>query len=150
MTGYRRILITAATVGIIAGACTSVSPTVPPAPTVRPTIAGPGWVQAAADRWGPGSPQWLALAGPDVPYRLGGSAFGNPNSVTFTPAQARLWWDHWFSSPVDLAGVDPGFLPGNLVLSPEELKKASLLMGRGNALPKAPRDYNPLGLPVLP
>jgi hypothetical protein len=105
-------------------------------------------VQAAADRWDPGSPQWEALASPDHPYRLGGSAFGNANGVTYTPNMARQWWDAWFAHPVDRSSVPPGLQPGGLVLSADELKRVAAL--QAGSLPPAPADYNPLGLPVLP
>ena len=118
------------------------------APTARPSIAGPGWVQDAAARWDPGSPQWNALANPDVPYRLGGSAFENPNGITFTPNLARKWWDAWFADPVDRTLVPTGLQPGGLVLSADELKRVAEL--QSGSLPPAPADYNPLGLPILP
>ena len=162
-----RLLGAVMALGIGAGACASINPTAPPAgpsatpagsatqsppassgPTVRPTIAGPAWVQAAADRWDPGSPQWEALASPDHPYRLGGSAFGNANGVTYTPNMARQWWNAWFAHPVDRSSVPPGLQPGGLVLSADELKRVAAL--QAGSLPPAPADYNPLGLPVLP
>ena len=167
MVRQLRLLLTVMALGIGAGACASITPTAPPAgpsatpaasatqspaassgPTVRPTIAGPAWVQAAADRWDPGSPQWEALASPDHPYRLGGSAFGNTNGVTYTPNLARRWWDAWFAHPVDRSSVPPGLQPGGLVLSADELKRVAAL--QAGSLPPAPADYNPLGLPVLP
>jgi hypothetical protein len=161
-----RILFTAAALGISVGACTSVVPTASPAapsalaespaptllatpvPTVRPTIAGPAWVQAAAERWLPGSPQWDALAHPDVPYRYGGSAHDNPNGITFTANLARSWWDAWFVHPVDRSSVPPGLQPGALVLSADELKRVAEL--QAGTLQPAPADYNPLHLPTLP
>jgi hypothetical protein len=119
-----------------------------PAPTARPSIAGPAWVQAAAERWDPGSPQWNALAHPDVPYRFGGSAYGNTNGITFTPNLARKWWDAWFAHPVDRSSVPPGLQPGGMVLSADELKRAAEL--QAGTLPPAPANYNPLSLPTLP
>ncbi len=119
-----------------------------PAPTSRPTIAGPAWVRTAAERWLPGSPQWDALAHPDVPYRFGGSAHDNPNGITFTANVARAWWDAWFADPVDRRAVPPGLQPGALVLSVDELKRVAEL--QTGTLPPAPADYNPLGLPLLP
>jgi hypothetical protein len=160
-----RLLVAAVALGICAGGCTSITPTAAPpapsaavaspsaaptssAPTARPSIAGPGWVQDAAARWDPGSPQWNALANPDVPYRLGGSAFENPNGITFTPNLARKWWDAWFANPVDRSSVPTGLQPGGLVLSAGELKRVAEL--QSGSLPPAPADYNPLGLPILP
>ena len=160
MVRYVRVLWLAAAVGLGAGACNSIPPTVSPAapsaspaiptpstPTPRPTIAGPAWVQAAAERWTPDSPQWVALAHPDVPYRLGGSANGNANGVTFTATLARAWWDAWFAHPVDRRDVPTGLQPGALVLSADEVKRVAEL--QAGTLPVAPADYNPLGLPVL-
>jgi hypothetical protein len=153
-----RLLATVALLGICMGACTSVTPTAsPPAstivtatptPTARPTIAGPAWVQAAAERWLPGSPEWDALAHPDVAYRLGGSAAANPNGLTFTANLARRWWDAWFAHPVDRVAVPPGLQPGALVLSADEVKRVAEL--QAGTLPPAPADYNPLGLPTVP
>jgi hypothetical protein len=157
MGRYRRTSFAAAVILIVAAACTTVPPTASPAtpsatatPTPRPTIVGPEWVQAAAERWDPGTPQWIALAHPDTPYGLGGSAHANPNGVTFTAAQARLWWDTWFASPVDLSEVASGLLPSNFVLSVDEMIMAHQLLKTNGVLPKVPHDYNPLGLPVIP
>jgi hypothetical protein len=111
-------------------------------------MTGPIWARAAAQRWAPGSPQWNALAHPDQPYLLGGAAHGNPDAVTYTPSEARRWWDIWFAHPLDLSDVPPGLKPDSLVLSPAELAKARELSA--GTLPMAPADYNPLGLPVIP
>jgi hypothetical protein len=153
-----RLLAAAAVLSICAGACTSVTPTASPpassfvtatpAPTVRATIAGPAWVQAAAERWLAGSPEWDALAHPDVPYRFGGSAHDNPDGITFTANLARRWWDAWFAHPVDRAAVPPGLQPGALVLSRDEVKRVAEL--QAGTLPPAPADYNPVGLPTVP
>jgi hypothetical protein len=153
-----QVLIAVMALGILAEACSSITPTKSPAapsvspaiptPTARPTIAGPAWVQAAAERWVPGSAQWNALEHPDVPYRLGGSANGNANGITFTPNLARRWWDAWFANPVDRRSLSAGFQPGGLVLSVDEIKRVAELQSR--ALPLAPADYNPLGLPTVP
>ena len=162
MIRHVRVLLAVAALGLGAGACSPITPTpspaapsaslaaspTTPAPTPRPTIAGPAWVQAAAERWLPGSPQWDALAHPDVPYRLGGSANDNPNGITFTANLARRWWDAWFAHPVDRSAVPPGLQPGALVLSADELKQIAEL--QAGTLPPAPADYNPLGLPTLP
>jgi hypothetical protein len=83
-----------------------------------------------------------------VPYRLGGSAFENPNGITFTPNLARKWWDAWFAKPVDRSSIPTGLQPGGLVLSAGELKRVAEL--QAGSLPPAPPDYNPLGLPILP
>ena len=151
-------VILAMAIGTIAGACSTNHQTMPPetatasptleTPTARPSIAGPAWVQAAADRWVPGSPQWNALAHPDEPYRLGGSANGNANGITFTPNLARKWWDAWFANPMDRRFVSAGLQPGGLVLSADELKRVAEL--QSHTLPLAPTDYNPLGLPIIP
>jgi hypothetical protein len=153
-------LVAAVALCFSVGACASVTPTLTPTPTAtsaspaspaltaRPTIVGPAWVQAAAERWDPGSPQWNALAHPDVPYRLGGSADSNPNGITFTANLARRWWDAWLAQPVDRSSVPPGLQPGGMVLSADELKQVAKL--QAGALPPAPAGYNPLHLPVLP
>ncbi len=148
-------------IGLAAGACTSVTPTPAPTttpnPTTAPAASAPAagmtflpWAAAAAARWGADSPQGKALLQPDVPYLVAGTATGRPNGITFTPAIARRWWDAWFAHPVDLGNVRQALLPGNLVLSPDELTQAQTLMGIGNTLEKAPADYNPLGLPLVP
>jgi hypothetical protein len=105
-------------------------------------------VQNAAARWDPGSAQWDALAHPNVPYRLGGSAFANANGITFTPNLARQWWDAWFAHPVNRSTIPTGLQPGGLVLSTDELKRIAQL--QAESLPPAPADYNPLGLPIVP
>jgi hypothetical protein len=153
-----RLLAAATVLGMCVGACTSVTPTAsPPAssivtfaptPTARPTIAGPAWVQVAAERWLPGSPEWVALANPDVPYRFGGSAHDNPDGITFTANLARRWWDAWFANPVDRGLVPPGLQPGALVLSADEVKRVAEL--QAGTLQPAPADYNPLGVPTVP
>ncbi len=158
MIRHVRILAMAALLGLGAGACGPVTPTGSPttpsalpasaSPTSRPGIVGPAWAQEAAARWEPGSPQWNALAQLDVPYRYGGSEFGNPNGITFTPALARRWWDAWFAHPVDRRAVPPGLQPGALVLSADEVKRVAEL--QAGSLPPAPADYNPLGLPIVP
>ena len=144
----------------VAAACTSAPPTPGPTPTASPapaaslapspapTMGGPIWAQEAAARWTPGSPQWNALAHPDEPYKLGGQAHNNPDGVTFTATLARRWWDIWFAHPVDLRTVPVGLQPGDVVLSPAELKQARSLAA--TTLPPAPANYNPLGLPVIP
>lgn len=156
MIRHVRVLVAVAALGIGAGACSPITPTASPAtpsaslvsgPTSRPTIAGPAWVQEAAARWTPGTPQWNALAHPDWPYRFGGSAYANANGITFTPNIARRWWDAWFADPVDARLVRPGLLPGGLVLSADEIKRIAGL--QSGTLPLAPVDYNPLGLQVL-
>ena len=72
----------------------------------------------------------------------------NACAIEFTPNLARKWWNGYFAAPVDLAGVRPGLLPGSLVLTPDEYTAAVALNARGNTLPDAPRDYNPLALVV--
>ena len=150
----RRLALPLAVAALVAAACTSVTPTPSPVPPATATpSAGPSflpWAAAAAARWDPGSPQALALAQPDVPYLQAGTATGRANGITFTPAIARRWWDAWFAHPVDIGNVRQALLPGNLVLSPDELAQAQQLMGTGNTLAKAPADYNPLGLPLVP
>lgn len=90
-----------------------------------------------------GTPQYDALYNPDQPY-LDVSGSGG---VNYSPNQARQWWDQWFQHPVNLLTVDPGMLPGSLVLSPEEIQRAQQMQLDGT-LPAAPADYNPLGLDV--
>ncbi len=168
MVRHVRLLVVAASIAIGTAGCAPTTPTSPPAttpatsstpaaaslapasptPAARPSIAGPAWVQNAAARWDPGSPQWNALTHPDVPYRLGGAAFGNPNGITFTPNLARAWWDTWFANPVDQTSIPPGLQPGGLVLGADEVKRVAQL--QAGPLPPAPADYNPLGLPVVP
>ncbi len=162
-----RLLASLLFVATAALGCTSVNPTpaaatptLAAAPAASPSsaasVAGSPaasllpWAAAAAARWGLDSPQGRALAQPDVPYLTAGAANGRPNGITFTPAIARRWWDAWFAHPVDLGKVRQALLPGNLVLSPDELAKAQKLMGIGNTLPVAPEDYNPLALPLVP
>ena len=70
----------------------------------------------------------------------------NACGIEFTPNLAWNWWTAYFAAPVDLAGVRPGLLPGSLVLTPDEYAAAVALNARGNTLPDAPRDYNPLAL----
>ena len=70
----------------------------------------------------------------------------NACGIEFTPNLARKWWTGYFAAPVDLADVRPGLMPGSLVLTPDEYAAAVALNVRGNTLPDAPRDYNPLAL----
>ena len=70
----------------------------------------------------------------------------NACAIEFTPNLARKWWNGYFAAPVDLADVRPGLLPGSLVLTPDEYAAAVALNARGNTLPDAPPDYNPLAL----
>ncbi len=149
---------------LVLNGCSSVEPTQAPteavAPTPVPTLtrAGPvpdasvvpGWVVDAVKRWGADSPEAHALQSLNTPYLVGGTANGNPNGISFTPTQARRWWDYWFLHPVDLGAVAPDHQPDTLVLSEAELLRARALMAGGNTLPKAPANYNPLGLPVIP
>ena len=74
----------------------------------------------------------------------------NACGIEFTPNLTRSWWNGYFANPVDLADVRPGLMPGSLVLSVAEYASAVALNSRGNTLPDAPRDYNPLTLPVTP
>jgi len=72
----------------------------------------------------------------------------NACGIEFTPNLARSWWTAYFADPVDLADVRPGLMPGSLVLSAAEYAAAVTLNARGNTLPDAPRDWNPLTLVV--
>ena len=72
----------------------------------------------------------------------------NACAIEFTPNLARKWWNGYFATPVDLADVRPGLLPGSLVLTPDEYAAAVALNAAGNILPDAPRDWNPLALAV--
>ena len=74
----------------------------------------------------------------------------NACGIEFTPNLARKWWTGYFAAPVDLADVRPGLMPGSLVLTPDEYAAAVALNARGNTLPDAPRDWNPLALAVTP
>jgi hypothetical protein len=102
---------------------------------------------AALDPSPPGSPQAAALATPNAVYL---PAAGNACGIEFTPNTARTWWARYFIAPLDLAGVRPGLMPGSLVLTADEYAAAVTLNARGNTLPDAPRDFNPLALPVTP
>ncbi len=102
---------------------------------------------SAVDPSPPGSPQAAALANPDAVYL---PAAGNACGIEFTPKLARTWWNLYFFVPLDLAAVRPGLLPGSLVLTASEYAAAVALNARGNTLPDASRDYNPLNLPVTP
>src|SRR3990170_2203731 len=95
----------------------------------------------------PGSVQEAALSNPDSVYM---PASGNSCGIEFTANLARQWWKVWFAGPVDLADVRPGLMPGALVLTAEEYATAVTLNARGNTLSDAPRNYNPLNLPVTP
>ena len=117
------------------------------APDSQPASSGSSaGLQDAFQNYGPGTPQGNALANPDTPYITASLATGN--YVSFTPNQASAWWQQWFANPVDLSGVMPGFQPGSLVLTQAQYDQATSLQASGT-LPKAPADYNPLGLPVV-
>lgn len=141
-------------VGLVLSGCTPVTPTsAPPSQAILPipvASALPGWAIEATKRWAADSPEARDLSHPDAFYQTAGSANGEPNGISYTPTQARLWWDYWFLHPVHLGTVGHNLLPGSLVLSQDEVKRAQAMMGAGNTLPKAPADYNPLGLPVVP
>ena len=99
------------------------------------------------------SVQVAALASPDAVYtpavvrdETGAVVGTNACAIEFTPNLARSWWTVYFADPVDLADVRPGLMPGSLVLSAAEYTAAVTLNARGNTLPDAPRDYNPLAL----
>jgi len=72
----------------------------------------------------------------------------NACGIEFTPNLARKWWNGYFASPLDLADVRPGLMPGSLVLTADEYAAAVALNAAGNTLPDAPRDWNPLALAV--
>lgn len=91
--------------------------------------------------------QSAALGAPNAVYL---PAAGNACGIEFTPNLARTWWTRYFADPLDLAAVRPGLLPGSLVLTPAEYEAAVTLNARGNTLPDAPRDWNPLALAVTP
>jgi hypothetical protein len=101
--------------------------------------------------------QQAALAAPDAVYApavirdsTGTITGANACGIEWTPNLARRWWARWFAQPLDLAGVRPGLMPGSLVLTSAEYTSAVALNARGNTLADAPRDFNPLGLPVTP
>lgn len=68
--------------------------------------------------WPEGSPQADALGNPDQPYTDDGK---------WTPNSARAWWDKWFAAPYPLSNIPPADLPGSLVLTDEEVKKAQAI-----------------------
>lgn len=85
----------------------------------------------------------------DAIYMRGGSP-DNPNGITFSFADAVRWWKHVFANPVDLSAVRPTLQPGSIVLTPAGNAAARSFSAAGNGNPKAPEDYNPLALPIVP
>jgi len=98
-----------------------VVPVVPfvPAPAVVGTVA---MYNASANV--DGTPQAAALAMSDEPYILPGLGQSGVPLPGFTPNSARAWWTEYFANPFDMRLVDPAALPGSLVLTAEEGKRA--------------------------
>src|SRR5688572_22922234 len=79
-------------------------------------------------------------------YLQGGSAFGNPNGVSFSIGDAKRWWQGVFDGGLNIGKVRPTLTPGSYVLSAEGLETAQEL-GRSSTT-FAEADYNPLDLEV--
>jgi hypothetical protein len=115
-----------------------VTPVRPPVLAVIPPaapVATNDWYNPSAGE--AGSPQAVALGAADTPYILAGYGQSGVWLPGFTPNTARAWWAAFFAAPFDMRLVDPAALPGSLVLSAEDGKRAVALGKVTNPPPPA-------------
>lgn len=67
---------------------------------------------------------------------------GPNETVQWTPATARAWWDNWFANPFPLTGINPQALPGTLVLTPDEIARARIINARFGEDPALAQGQN--------
>ncbi len=67
---------------------------------------------------------------------------GPNETVQWTPATARAWWDNWFANPFPLTGINPQALPGALVLTPDEIARARIINARFGEDPALAQGQN--------
>jgi hypothetical protein len=77
---------------------------------------------------------------------LGGGLSGE--GVDWTLNRAIAWFKYVWTNGVNYAKVAPGLLPGSHCLTPEGYEFAKEFMRRTDLPIEAPRDFNPLDLPV--